>query len=201
MRNPITKIVTVCEQVLVDIINHEMAMPANSVWVREQNRDIPNDNGLYISCGFINGIPLSNITRTYTVPDPQDSNNTIQQEVNTYQQTENIQIDVMSRSNAPLVRKAEVIMAMQSIYAQQQMELYNFKIARIPRAFLDTSGTEGGSTLKKYSITIACITCYTKTKTLGDYYDDFTTRVDDEKTIGTDKPLIEFEINKTGIVP
>jgi hypothetical protein len=35
---------------------------------------------------------------------------------------------------------------------------------------------------------------------LGDYYDDFTQRVDDAKTIGTSEPVFAFEINSGGIV-
>ncbi len=191
-------------QILVDIINREMSMPENSVWLRDQNRLIPNDNGLYIIVGFT-GAPrvTANVTRMQEVPRT-GGGFTIHQ-INEVQITENIQIDILSRANTALTRNWEIIAAMQSFYAQQQMEKNNFNISRIPQNFVNTSSAEGGSQLNRYSITITCAVWYRKDKLLasplGDYYNDFTTRVDDANTIGTNKPLIEFEINSEGIVP
>ena len=95
-------------------------------------------------------------------------------------------------------RNWQVVAAMQSFYSQQQQELNNFKIFRIPQSFLNTSSAEGGSNINRFSITVPCFVWYRKdtilNSPLGDYYDDFTTRVDDEQTIGTDTPIAEFEI-------
>ena len=189
-------------QVIVDIINREMQMPKNSVWVRNEDEVIPNDNKLYIIVGLNNSFTLSNVASMVE--------ETVGGEVQLHQicqvqQQENIQIDVLSRSNLARQRNWEVIAAMQSFYSQQQQELNNFKIFRMPRSFVDASSAEGGSMINRYSITIAAMVGYRKdtllNSPLGDYYDDFNQRVDDEATIGTDEPLIEFEINQEGIVP
>jgi hypothetical protein len=115
------------------------------------------------------------------------------------QQRENIQVDILSRSNDALTRNWEIIGALSSIYSKQVQEKYNFKIFRIPQGFINTSDAEGGSFLNRYSLTFPVFTWYKKRKVLTptgkNYYDDFTTRVDDENTIGTDNPLITFEIS------
>lgn len=182
-------------QIFVEILNQEMQMPPNSVWIRDQNRLIPNDDGLYIVVGFINSPQvIGNVTSmvTETVDDVET-----QHQISEVQLLEIIQIDVLSRSNSALRRNWEVIAALQSFYSQQQQELHNFKIFRIPRNFLNTSAAEGGSTLNRYSLNIAAMVWYRKdtllNSPLGDYYDDFETRADDKETIGTDTPLFEFE--------
>lgn len=184
-------------QVIIDILNKEMQMPKNSVWLREQNKTIPNDNGLYIAVGMVTAQTISNITEMKTLVEP-GTNTERQYEINTVQQQEAIQIDVLSSAvnNYALLRNWEVIAALQSFYSQRLQEQNKFKIFRIPRSFLDTSSAEGGSMLQRFTITVMAHVWYTKQKPFGDYYDDFTIRADDEKTIGTDTPLLEFEINK-----
>ena len=125
--------------------------------------------------------------------------------INLVDSLEQIQIDILSRSNDAITRNWEVIAALKSLYAVQQMELNDFKIAKLPLRFFNTSSAEGGYQLNRYTLTFGAFVWYRKTKVLSDtgglYYDDFTTRVDDEKTIGTNTPLIQFEINQGGIVP
>lgn len=182
-------------QFIIDIINNEMDMPPNAVWLREQNRTIPNDNGLYIAVGLVSAQTIGNTTEMVTLNNP-DTNLPTQYEINTVQQQEAIQIDILSSAsnNYAMLRNWEVIAALQSFYSQQIQEQNDFKIFRIPRSFVDTSSAEGGSMLQRYTITIMAFVWYRKQKIFGDYYDDFTVRVDDEKTIGTATPLIEFEI-------
>lgn len=189
-------------QFIVDILRKEMDLDAQNIWLRNQNKVIPNDNGLYISVGIVSAITVSNIS--YMEQQGTDPNFE-QHQISQLTQRENVQIDIFSRSNDCIMRNWEVVAALQSIYAQQVQENNNFTIFRIPQSFLDTSLAEGGSMLNRYTITICCMVWYRKDVLLespfGDYYDDFTTRVDDEQTIGTDTPLFEFEINEGGIVP
>jgi hypothetical protein len=182
-------------QLLVNIIKQEMVLPDAAVWIRDQNAVIPKDNGLYVVVGMVSAFPTANSTRMLDVT----VGMTVEEhQISEVQMMENIQIDIFSSSNSALMRSWEIIAAMQSFYSQQQQEKNNFKIFRIPRSFLDTSSAEGGTILNRYTITVPCLTWYRKdtviTSPLGDYYDDFTQRVDDEQTIGTDTPLIEFEI-------
>lgn len=193
---------SLASQVIIDILNEEMKMPANAVWLREQNRTIPNDNGLYIAVGLVSAQTMGNTTEMQTLLNP-DTGESAQYEINTVQQQESIQIDIFSNAIDPatgnptslaMLRNWEIIAALQSFYSQSLQEKNNFKIFRIPRSFIDTSSAEGGSMLQRFSITIMAFVWYRKQKLSGNYYDDFTVRVDDEKTIATDSPLIEFEI-------
>lgn len=192
-------------QVIIDILNSEMNMPANSIWLRQQNRTIPNDNGLYIAVGLVSAQTVGNTTEMDTLVNPA-TGLPAQYEINTVQQQEVIQIDILSSATDPatgkptsyaMLRNWEVIAALQSFYSQQLQEKNNFKIFRIPRSFIDTSSAEGGSMLQRYTIVVTCFVWYRKQKLFNDYYDDFTVRADDEKTIGTATPLLEFEIDQS----
>jgi hypothetical protein len=184
------------ESIIVDIIQRKLGLPAASVWLKDQNKEIPPDANLYVVVGFRDSTP-------YSASLPYLIEKTVGEVVNTYevnegQMGERITIDILSRSDAAIRRKNEIIMALNSIYSKQLQEKYKFKMARVPNAFLNTSHAEGGSRLNRYTITITCLTWFRKEELLasngGMYYDTFETRVDDEKTIGTPEGIIEFQI-------
>lgn len=179
-------------QFLVNILVNEMALDPSRVWVRNQSVEIPNDQLLFIVVGMVGADTIGNVSEL--IGTDTDSPQQLSQMV----RRERLQVDIVSRNNDALTRNWEVAAAMQSFYAQQVQELNNFKIFRISATLLDVSEAEGGSQLNRYSVVITCHVWYSKTQALlptyGDYYDDFNTRVDDEQTIGTDTPLIEFEI-------
>lgn len=186
------------EQILCDIIAESMGLGAASeIWVRDQNRKIPADNGLYIIVGMVDSQALSSkmhmIQRVIVDPPA-----TQQVEITEAQTADTIQIDVVSSSNAALLRRWEIIAALRSIYAAQQQEVYNFHIPRLPAQFVNTSIAEGGSQLNRFSLSFKCLVWYRKEKILtedgGEYYDDFTTRVDDALTIGEENGIFEFSI-------
>lgn len=186
-------------QVIIDILNQEMCMPANAVWLRQQNRTIPNDNGLYIAVGLVGAQTIGNVTSMVTQINP-ITNELAEYQLSQVIQQEAIQIDLLSsaESNHAMLRNWEVVAALQSFYSQQLQEANYFKIFRVPRSFVDTSSAEGGSMLQRYTITIIAFVWYRKltllNSPLGDYYDDFTTEVNDDVSINTTTPLFEFEI-------
>ncbi len=189
-------------QVIINILGEEMCLDADRIWIEGQNRLIPPDKGLFVVVGLSNAKPFGNTTymTSETV-----NNTVVQHEINEVVQCEEIQIDILSRSNEAIFRNWEVVAAMQSIYSQQQQELNNFKIFRIPKNVVKTSGAEGGSNINRFTITVAAFVWYRKDKILssplGDYYDDFTQRVDDDVTIGTNNPIAEFEITPSTLPP
>jgi len=197
MQSVTTGTTNLASQVIAAILIEEMGLSTQAVWLREQNKTIPNDNGLYISVGLVSSQTVNNITEIQEItiapavtPSPY--------EVNLVQQQEAIQIDILSsaQSNLALMRNWEVIAALQSIYSQQMQEQYCFKIFRIPRSFVDTSSAEGGSMLQRYSITINAFVWYRKQKLLGTYYDDFTTGYYTDRN-GALTEEFQFEINST----
>lgn len=182
-------------QIIIDILTNRMGLTANQIWLRDQNRVIPPEKGLFIVVGMVDAKVIGNVTSMTT-----ETVNSIstQHELNEVQMCEYTQIDILSRSNEALVRKWQVVAALQSFYSQQQQELNNFKIFRIPTSFVNTSEAEGGSFINRYTIVVPCFVWYLLdtllASPLGDYYNDFTQRVDDAATIGTPSPVAQFEI-------
>lgn len=179
----------IVEQILVNVIANELSLASGNVWIASNNRKIPNNNEIYISVGMVDATVIGN-------------NNTIEpteygmQEVQQVVTKENIQIDIFSASDNAILRRYEIISALKSFYCQQQMEENNVAIFQIPTTFVNSSGAEGGSGINRFTIIVACHTMYRNVKALsseaGDYYDEFSTRVDDANTIENESGLFEF---------
>ena len=185
------------EQIIVNILKQEMALDAGQIWIRDQNKQFPKDDRLYLIVGMVNSQPISATNEIVS----SDTGMTEKQKIVS---RDDIQIDIVSRSNDAITRRYEILAALASVYSQQMQEKNQFKVFRIPVNFSNTGDAEGGSRLNRFSVTIPCHVWYIKEKVLsspnGDYYNDFTQRVDDEKTIGTPHGIVQFEI-KQGDVP
>lgn len=202
---------SLAEQVIIDIIRQFMDLGAQRAWVRSQNHRIPEDDGLFIIAGLTYA-PRVMSSQSYLeqrivppVIDPPAPEIVQQWEISRVQMAENIQVDIFSRNNEALMRRWEIVAAMTSIYSEQQQEANVFRIFRQPATFLNTSDAEGGSNLNRFSITFPCFVWYKKERLLtasgGDYYDDFTTRVDDANTITEPEGLFSFRITPEGVNP
>jgi hypothetical protein len=215
----------VTSQYLVDILNTRMGLTAdtpNSAVVRDQNFKAPNTPGIFIVVGSMGPQPISAVTYMKTGnPITWDQNGqtfdaqgqtydqTVESEieVNEVQLAEQIQIDVMSRDNSAIMRNFEVVAALNSFYSKQQQELYSFKISRLPHSMINTSAAEGPAQYNRYTLTFTVFSWYRTESVImpapgyGPYFDDFSVRADDDASIGTDKPIVEFEINQEGIEP
>lgn len=185
-------------QYVLDIIRAEMKLAEEQTILRDQNFEFPNDRKLYVVAGLIRGAVLS---AQSSMGSTADAN--VQQENQTVQMREEIQIDIAGRGNEAIYRNWEIVAALNSFLSKRTQEKANFKIFRIPKEMQNTSSAEGPAQLNRYTLTFVCNSWYRKSSPMasGDYYDDFTTRLDDENTIGTGTPLAEFEINQGGIVP
>lgn len=191
------------ENIIVDIIRYRMDMPKDNVWVRDQNRKIPENKSLYIIVGMVSEEVFSNTNETFEFPIPNtDPVKYGMKEVGKVITKQMIQIDVLSRSTDAIKRRWEILTAINSVYAQQKQEQYCFRLFQVPQSFVNSSSAEGGSNVNRFSITVVCHVWYRKENTLSgyDYYDDFNTRVDDEKSIETDTGIIEFEIKDNQIL-
>ena len=178
------------EQVIRNILIEELALPKSDIWVQSQNVVIPPDSDkLFVIIGLTDARVIGN--NSYATP-----TETGMKQTQECIQRENIQIDLLSRDTKALNRRQEAQMAMASIFSKQTQEKYNFKIFKIPTSFVNSSEAEGTSQISRFSIVIPCHVWYRKEKEISstDYYDDFSTRVDDESTTGQPNGLIEFNI-------
>lgn len=197
----ISKMNSLAEQIIVQILVNQMALDDQTCWVRDQNKKIPNGDGLFIVVGMVDSQVLSvgreEVSGEIPQPSPAPALQTLT-ETMTVITRDNIQIDIMSRDNQALLRRWEILAALQSTYAVQQMEENDFRIFRQPMNFVNASAAEGGSTLNRFSMTIPCNVWYRKESVSPtyDFYNSFDTRVDDEQSIGTADGIIEFTIDE-----
>jgi len=61
-------------------------------------------------------------------------------------------IDAISRGPAARDQKEQIVMALQSDYAQRQMEMNSFSIGRLPVGFVNLSYQDGAAITYRYKI-------------------------------------------------
>lgn len=156
------------EPVLVigDIIQSELELADDQVMLDYEKLDILPDPGLFVAISYISGKAIGN--NNYGELQADGTINEIQQAAMHHV----IQIDLMSFDSSARTRKEEIIMALRSIYSQQQQELNTIQIARIPGEFINASSLEDTKILNRFTMTITVKSLYTKTKA-APYYDSF----------------------------
>lgn len=171
------------EKILVDIIKHELNLPDNygttskgdvipSVIVYSQNIKLFNTDKMQITVRTVSQRVWSNRAEFKQIDG-------VYTEIHDINESRMMQVDVYSRNNDARDRFWEVSMALKSVYAQQQMDLYNFKIGTMTNS-QNTSGLDGGSDINRFTVTFNVLTHQSKQKAV-DYYDKFPTTLSDEK--------------------
>ena len=165
-----------------DIILHELSLDEDQVVIYNQKWDIPADDRLYITIEY-NGTPRILCSRNVynSVTDAEEQN------LNTQ---ESIVIGLLSRGLLALQRKEEVLMALASIYSQQQQEENSFQIGYVA-PIQNLSELEASALLYRFDIPIMVFAWYFKTKT-SDFYNSFTGRVKTEEvTVDFTQPVVD----------
>lgn len=163
------------EKIIVDIIKHELNLPDNygttsnndeipSVIIYSQNIKLFNTNKMQITVRTVSQRVWSN--RNYTKEE-----NGIFTEIQDINESRLMQVDVYSRNNEARERFWEVQTALNSVYAHQQMDIYNFKLSNMSNA-QNISGIDGSADINRFSITFTALTHQEKVKSV-DYYDKF----------------------------
>ena len=169
------------EKIIVDIIKHELKLPDNygttsngdvipCVIIYGQNIKLFNTNKLQITVKTVSQRVYSNRSEFKDNPNAAGETDAFI-EVQDINESRMMQVDVYSRNNDARERFWEVEMALKSVYAEQQMDLYNFKIGTIANA-QNISGIDGSSDINRFAITFNVITHQHK-ETVIDYYDKF----------------------------
>lgn len=168
------------EEHIVDIIRTEMGLDQQHIWIQSQNRKIPpQSDNLYCVVGCVDFRPISSKSafKTYT--------NELQEEIQGEEQTvygrADVQVDLMSRSNEARLRRAEVLMALNSYYSKNLQDKNQFRIFELPRMFMNTSSLQGGSDINRFTLIIPTMISETKIKPT-DYYDTFQAQISLEES-------------------
>lgn len=146
---------------LCKIIQTQMDLSDEQVWIYDQKRNIPVTSNLWVTVRFLTGKPFGNTSRF---------DNTTETQV--LYMNSVFTIDIFSRDNSALARKEELILAFGSIYAQRLQELYAFKIARLPVSFTDLSLVEGAAIPYRFSTNLQVQYRTTVSRSV-DYYEHF----------------------------
>lgn len=171
------------EKILVDIIKHELDLPDNygktergdiipSVIIYGQNIKLFNTDKLQIT------VKATDFTTYSNRNDFQTNLAGDFTEIQNLNQSCTIQIDCYSRNNDARDRHHEIIMAMNSVYAHQQMDLYNFKLGLVGNT-VNISGIDGGSDINRFTTTYKAIIHHQKSKVI-EYFDKFRVQVSNE---------------------
>lgn len=152
-----------------DIIRTEMDLEDDQVYLWDQKIKPLPDQRLYVTVGVASVKPFSN-TRNL-VP-----NGSVLNEVLSTNVKATLSIDITSRGPDARDRKEEVVLALNSIYSQQQQEAFGFYIAPISTSFTNLSVLDGAAIPYRFNISVALQYKVTKTKAVP-FYDTFTDTV------------------------
>lgn len=130
--------------ILCDIIATDMALDPTRVVVYDQNFKAPNDQDIYV---IVRKNPTRVIGSSRTFDPDTD------EEIKTIALNETYDVEITSKNRTAQDRYFEVIMALTSVYSQQQQEEHNIRIFRT-REIQDLSLIEGASALHRYLIPV-----------------------------------------------
>ena len=168
------------EQIFVDIIKTCMSLPDNygttstgdvipSVIIYAQNIKLFNTNKLQITVRTARMHVYSSRSEVKELED--EKGDTYFVEIQDLNVQRMMQIDCYSRNVEARNRFWEVAAALKSDYANQQMDLYNFKIGNITDSY-NTSGLDGGSDINRFTTTFNVLSHEQKITPIN-YYDQF----------------------------
>jgi hypothetical protein len=153
-------------KIIADILSHEMNLPPERIFIYNDGRVLPNDDGLYIVL-YVNSRPPYG-ARTYYKGEP---SNLI--EVQTLNVKETIIASAVSKNTDARTRSYEVQMAINSTFAQQKQEEFGCHISMIAPV-RDMSFLEETARLNRFDTEITILTVYEK-ETPVDYFDSVDT--------------------------
>lgn len=148
--------------ILADIVQNELGVADDHIWVYDENVEAPKDKGIYL-------MVITGTAKRLGVTNYFDSNTN--EEVKSVSIMQEYFVEITSKDRTALQRKEEVDMAFKSTYAVEQMELQQVQILRTGDV-LDLSFVEASKALKRYRV--PCVMFYVKVKrTAVPYFDQF----------------------------
>ncbi len=149
-------------ELFCEILRNRMGLADDQCYMWDQKIKIPSDSRLYIAVSEDSCKSYSNNTRI-------DASGN---EVNYTNMQSTLGVDIFSRSGSARDRKEEVVLALNSIYSQQQQERNSFYIAKVPANFVNISESEGSAILYRFNIAVNIQYVVAKSAA-GSYYDTF----------------------------
>ncbi len=150
-------------KLLCDVIAKELNLASDQIIIWNQKFPVLQDkNKLYIAARVLTAKPMTNIRKT--APD----GSSIQAlNIRTI-----VSLDLMSFNVDARDRKEEVVMALASVYAENQQVANSFSIGKIPAQFVDLTVEEGSGIPYRFNTTVSLQHSFVKSKETP-YYDNF----------------------------
>lgn len=147
-----------------EIIQNCLNLANGRVYLWDQKMAQPTDSGLYVAISVLSCKPFSN-TNKY---DGSGANSNADQSVNMYAL---LSVDIISRDAEARDRKEEIILALNSNYAQAQQEANSFYIGKLPPGgqFVNLSEQDGAAIPYRFNISVALQYFYTKTSAVPSF--------------------------------
>lgn len=156
-------------KLICNILQTQLGLTNDQIWIYNQKRDIPNDFGTYIVVDYVGQRIIGNVRKEY-------ENGEGLFEYQSVHNLANYSVEVFSRGNGARDMRDHVLMALNSTYSQQVQEANGFQIARNSFQVTNTSEVEGVAELNRYSISFN-VTYMTETTKSIAYYDTFSKEV------------------------
>lgn len=150
--------------ILKDIIDTQMQMPANRVWAYNPDVDLPKDNDLFIILFLKEQKPIANNSKYV-------STTTGMVEKQSINIKEEITISLVSRSTQARDKVPDLFQALNCFYSQHKQAQNKLHISILGDAY-DASFLEGTSMLNRWDLRIRVLKAYDKINNI-DYYDKF----------------------------
>lgn len=158
------------EEYIVDILRKQLGLDNNHIWIAAQNRKIPPQaQELFITVGAVMFKPISSKSKY----NPETNT-----EVQMVYGRVDVQVDIFSRNNEARMRRAEILMALNSFYSDEVQNKNSFRIFELPSVWNNTSYLEGSSTLNRFTMIIPTM-AWVKKEINSDYYDKFRFSIED----------------------
>lgn len=145
-----------------DVLQNQLGLANGRVYLWDQKIFQPTDAGLYIAVSILSCKPFAN-TKSY------DGSGGGLNAVQSVNMSALLQIDAISRDSSARVRKEEILMALESDYAEQQMNANAFFIGKLPTGaqFSNLSAQDGAAIPYRFTISITIQYFTTKTQATG----------------------------------
>lgn len=146
-----------------DILSHELNIPRNRVYLWDQKIMQPTDFGLYVAVSVASAKPFGNSSSFRGSDDVSDQ---------FVSMMTTLDLDIISRGPDARDRKEEIILALNSIYSQQQQNTNSFFVGTLSTRFINLSEIDGAAIPYRFRISVNMQYFYQK-QTTAPYFDNF----------------------------
>lgn len=148
-------------KIVADIISKYMGLGSDQVFIYNSKISPPKDSKLYVN---ISPLPMKVFSSSNKFKEDSEEIG-----LNIFSP---LDISIYSRSSEAILRKEEVVMALNSTYSKQQQELNCIYLGKISNSIVPINAQEGAAIPYAFNIT-ANIQYVSKKKNLVQYFDNF----------------------------